>query len=114
MGARRFLADGLRQLVEASGLEVEEILYWNSWLTPLLWLQIQIEALGRRSAPAPAEPAEQQDGAGPSELRLPPAWLNRGLAAVLDLERQLSPLLPLPWGSSLMLVARKPLALAPH
>lgn len=109
MGARRFLPAGLRQLVEASGLEVEEIRYWNSWLTPLLWLRIQLEALGERArlaAPPAAAPAQDAD----SELQLPPAWLNRGLAALLELERQLSPWLPLPWGSSLMLMARKPLA----
>lgn len=108
MGARRFRAAGLRQLVEASGLEVEEIRYWNSWLTPLLWLRIRLEALGaERPGAAPAEAGPAQDG--DSELQLPPAWLNHTLAALLELERQLSPALPLPWGSSLMLMARKPL-----
>lgn len=111
MGARRFLAAGLRQLVEASGLEVEEILYWNTWLTPLLWLRIQLEGLEQRLH-SQAEPDGHQDGAARSELQLPPAWLNRGLAAVLELERRLQPWLPLPWGSSLLLLARKPLRLA--
>jgi len=112
MGARRFLPASLRQLVEASGLEVEEIRYWNSWLTPLLWLRIRMETLKGKHPPSPAVPeaGAAQDEA--SELQLPPAWLNDSLAALLELEHQLSPWMPLPWGSSLLLMARKPLALA--
>ncbi len=103
MGARRFLPAGLRQQVNASGLAVEELRYWNVWLTPLLWLRIRLETLLRPTA-AVQDPAA-------SDLTLPPPWLNRGLGALLELERRLTPVLPQPWGSSLLLVARKPFAL---
>jgi SAM-dependent methyltransferase len=113
MGARRFLPAELRQLVATSGLEVEEVTYWNSLLTPLLWLRIRLDALVQDRASAAAQPAGRQDQAAASELRLPPPWLNRALGSVLELERRLPAWLPLPWGSSLMLLARKPLAPAP-
>lgn len=111
MGARRFLPAGLRQLIEASGLDVEEMRYWNSWLTPLLWLRIRLETLSGQPPGLAAQAEAGTPQQGDSELQLPPAWLNRCLAALLELERQLSPWLPLPWGCSLMLMARKPLAL---
>jgi SAM-dependent methyltransferase len=102
MGARRFLPAGLRQQVEASGLAVEELRYWNVWLTPLLWLRVRLDSL-LGPAISPQDPAA-------SELTLPPPWLNRGLGVLLELERRLAPVLPQPWGSSLLLVARKPFA----
>jgi len=94
MGARRFLPGELRRLVQASGLQVTEVSYWNSWLTPLLWIQIRWQKLVR-DRPKPG-------------LQLPPAWLNSSLEMLLDLERRLPPRLALPWGSSLFLTARKP------
>ncbi|MFZ0407079.1 MAG: class I SAM-dependent methyltransferase [Cyanobium sp.] len=100
LGARRFRPDELRQLAAASGLELESLGYWNSWLMPLVWLQARLE----QDAPDPAqEPAS-------SAVQLPPAGLNRLLIALLNLEEQVSRLLPLPWGSSLLLQARRPTA----
>lgn len=94
MGARRFLPGELRRLVQASGLQVIELSYWNSWLTPLLWLQIRWQKLVRDRTK--------------SGLQLPPTWLNRSLEILLDLEKVQSHRLALPWGSSLFLSARKP------
>lgn len=105
MGGRRFLPAGLRRQVEASGLAVEELHYWNIWLTPLLWLRIRMETLLQ-------PPAALQEPAA-TELRPPPPWLNHGLGILLELERRFAPLLPQPWGSSLLLVARKPFAADP-
>lgn len=123
MGGRRFLPGPLRQLVQEAGLDVEELRYWNSWLTPLLWLQSRLERLGSRHRP-PAGP-DGSHGAEPgtrvtieddshkgsqhdSDVKLPPAWLNRMLVLVLRLEDRCSAPLPLPWGSSLLLRARRP------
>lgn len=94
MGSRRFLPGELQRLVQAAGLQVLEINYWNSWLTPLLWLRIHWDRLLhiRRNA----------------SLQLPHKWLNRSLEILLDLERRLAPRFALPWGSSLLLSARKP------
>jgi len=102
MGARRFLPDGLRLLATAAGLRTEELTYWNSWLTPPLWLWLRLQRL--------AASGVEGDGDAPSELTLPPVWLNGSLEKLLELERRLARLLPLPWGSSLLLAARKPMA----
>jgi len=97
MGGRRFLADGLSRQVRAVGLRPESVSYWNSWLTPLLWLQTRMEALF-------PEGGDQDD----SDVTLPPMGLNNLLILLLQLEEQVSRNLPLPWGSSLMLLARRP------
>ncbi|MEB3303999.1 MAG: class I SAM-dependent methyltransferase [Cyanobacteriota bacterium] len=93
MGARRYLPTGLRKSVEAAGLHTETLCYWNSWLTPFLWVAIR---LGERPRTGEA-----------SALQQPPGWLNESLNGVLEMEGRLAPMLPLPWGSSLLLTARK-------
>jgi hypothetical protein len=41
-------------------------------------------------------------------VKLPPPWLNRALVILLRLEERCAGIVPLPWGSSLMLGARRP------
>jgi len=101
MGGRRFLPDGLSRLATAAGLGLEELTYWNSWLTPPLWLWLRLQRLAA---------SRVESAADRSELTLPPLWLNRSLEGLLELERRLAQRLPLPWGSSLLLAARKPMA----
>ena len=98
MGARRFLPQPLRQLVEAAGLGIEELGYWNSWLTPLLLVQIWAERLGR------AQP--ELGGPAASDLHPPPGWINALLLRLLRWEARITNHLPLPFGSSLLLQAR--------
>lgn len=102
MGARRFLPADLRQRIERCGLAVESLRYWNSWLTPLLWLQLQLEAgwPGGSSAATKGRPET-------SDVQLPPRWLNQMLRALLWLEFKCSQVLPLPFGSSLFVQARR-------
>ncbi|MEI6030660.1 MAG: class I SAM-dependent methyltransferase [Synechococcaceae cyanobacterium ELA739] len=102
LGARRFRPGELRRLAAASGLEVEALAYWNSWLMPLVWLQARLE---RGEADGAAEAAAPPSA---SAVQTPGAGLNRLLIALLQLEEQVSRLLPLPWGSSLLLQARRP------
>lgn len=97
-GARRFLPEQLQQLASSSGLEVESLGYWNSWLTPLVWLQARLESSGQGDA----------EGAALSSVQPAPAAVNRLLLSLLTLEERISRWLPLPWGSSLMLLARRP------
>ena len=99
MGGRRLLPGPLARLAADGGLKVEHLGYWNSWLTPLLWLQVRLEALG------PSEAASSAQG---SDVKLPPPWLNRALVILLRLEERCAGIVPLPWGSSLMLGARRP------
>jgi SAM-dependent methyltransferase len=102
MGGRRLLPGPLGQLAAAGGLKVESLGYWNSWLTPLMWLQGRLEALG---------PSATAQG---SDVQLPPPWLNRSLVMLLRLEERCTGILPLPWGSSLMLSARRPAMTGPR
>jgi hypothetical protein len=97
MGGRRYLADALDRQVRAVGLQPESVAYWNSWLTPLLWLQTRLEAL-----------LPEGDDNENSDLTLPPIWINNLLIGLLQWEERVSSSLPLPWGSSLMLLARRP------
>lgn len=114
MGGRRLLPGPLRRLAADARLEVEHLQYWNSWLTPLLWLQCRLEALGpseavsetRAKTPAATTPADKP--AEVSDVQLPPLGLNQALVLLLQLEARCSGVLPLPWGSSLMMSARRP------
>jgi len=105
MRARRFLPASLRRQVEGSGLAVEELRYWNVLLTPLLWLRGRVDPL--------PEPTISPQGPAGSHLQLPPPWLNLGFGVLLELERHLASGLPQPWGSSLLLIPRKPVSLDP-
>jgi len=112
MGGRRFLPLDLRRLAERAGLVVEQLGYWNSWLTPLLWLQARLE--GWRGGHEGGGHRDGHRGAPRrSDLQLPPPWLNRALQGLLALEHRSMNRLALPWGSSLLLSARKPPAPAP-
>jgi SAM-dependent methyltransferase len=111
MGGRRLLPGPLRQLAAAGGLEVEHLGYWNCWLTPVVWLQGRLEVLlaSRKKARASQswiEPTAERPEE--SDVQLPPAWLNQALVILLRLEERCAGILPLPWGSSLLLSARRP------
>lgn len=97
MGVRRFRPRPLRRLVEGAGLRVERLQYWNSWLTPLLWGRLQ---LARWHLPTGTDGKD-------SEVALPSPLLNHLLLELLRLEGLLAACLPLPWGSSLFLQARR-------
>ena len=116
MGGRRLLPGPLGRLAADGGLKVEYLGYWNSWLTPLLWLQGRLEALGRSDTapPAPTGTALVSEAAQGSDVQLPPPWLNRALVMLLRLENRCTGILPLPWGSSLMLCARRPETAGPR
>jgi SAM-dependent methyltransferase len=116
MAGRRLLPDPLARLAADAGLKVEHLGYWNSWLTPLLWLQCRLESLrppeeATATASGTALASESAQG---SDVQLPPPWLNRALAVLLRLEERCAGILPLPWGSSLMLSARKPETAGPR
>lgn len=102
MGVRRFRPRPLRRLVEGAGLQIERLHYWNSWLTPLLWVQLQLD----RWSPT----TRREMAAGDrhtSDVEVPPPALNRMLLLLLLLEEAVSSWLALPWGSSLFLTARR-------
>lgn len=96
MGGRRYLADGLGRQVRAVGLQPESVSYWNSWLTPCCGCRPGWKRCCRRRR----QPEFRSD--------LAPIWINNLLIGLLQLEERVSSSLPLPWGSSLMLLARRP------
>jgi hypothetical protein len=116
MGGRRLLPGPLGRLAADGGLKVEYLGYWNSWLTPLLWLQARLEPLGpsETATSVPTGTALASEAAQASDVQLPPPWLNRALVMLLQLEESCTGILPLPWGSSLMLSARRPETAGPR
>lgn len=100
--ARRYTAREARALVERHGFVVERLSYWNLATTPAVWL---VRRLSRRRL-RDAEAAH-------SDITPPPAPLNAALLAVTRLERRLlRRVRRLPFGSSVLLLARKPRAAA--
>ena len=89
---RRYTAPRLRRVVEAAGLLVERVSYFNALLAaPIIAVRLLRRALRR-------------DG---HDLSRPPAPLNHLLAAVFSAESRLLRRRSLPFGVSLLLVARR-------
>lgn len=89
---RRYTRAGLRALVEAAGLTVEHIGYFNSLLLPLAAAQRLVSRLTKRDEPLDAVPAR---------------WLNSALRTVFASERHLLGTVPLPLGLSLYAIIRR-------
>jgi len=95
--ARRYTTKEARALVEAHGFAVERCSYWNMTPTPAIWL------VRRASRRTPRDAATAH-----SDITPPAAPINRALLAVACLERRLLRRVPrLPFGSSLLILARK-------
>lgn len=93
-GARRFTSAGMRALVRAAGLEVLRASYANCLLFPL----VVALRVAERMARAPR-----------SVARVPPAPVNAALLAVQRAEAALLRAgLDMPWGSSILCLARRP------
>ncbi len=95
--ARRYTTKEARALVEAHGFHVERCSYWNMAPTPAIWL---VRRLSRRK---PLDSATAH-----SDITPPAAPINRLLLGITRLERRLLHRVPrLPFGSSLLILARK-------
>lgn len=90
---RRLVRGELSRLISAAGLEPSSVRYWNTTLAAgmLLWRSV--------SRLIPGEPV--------SDVGLTPPALDAGLAAFLAAEWALARALPVPFGASLLAVARK-------
>ena len=89
---RRYTARGLRRLVETAGFSVVRLSYFNTLLFPAVAL---------------ARAWKRWRGGTRHDLRRPPPGLNRALARLFALERHIVPRCALPFGASLLLVARR-------
>jgi len=86
---RRYTKKGFRQVIEAAGLKVETLTYFNSLLFPLA---------------AAARLAGRVTGKEDSDDKLPPAPVNKTFEFLFGLERYAVGRLPLPPGVSLVAV----------
>jgi len=92
-GARRYTRGGIRRLLLAAGFEPLWISYWNTLLFPLMVLRRKLFA----------------SGGAASDVMEYPAAMELFFRAVLWLEYGLLSLgLALPFGGSVMALARKP------
>ncbi|MCK5639211.1 MAG: class I SAM-dependent methyltransferase [Gammaproteobacteria bacterium] len=91
---RRYRASSLSQCIKEAGLELQWLSYYNTSLFPA----VAAVRLFRKLVPG------QVVG---GELALPPASINRILEGLFAAERHLLGRLPLPFGVSLIAVARK-------
>jgi SAM-dependent methyltransferase len=92
---RRYTRAGLASRVRGAGLVLHRISYFNAWL----FLPICVARLARRGA---ARRGEER-----SDFRVVTPVLNRTLAALFGSERHLLRRFDLPFGVSLLAVARK-------
>ena len=95
---RRYSRAGLTRLIEEAGFRVERITYTNATLFPLTF--------GVRGVQRLIGLAPEEDALG--EITVPPAPVNAALSAALALEARLVRAVPMPFGSSLLCLARKP------
>ncbi len=89
---RRYTTRRLRTVVTAAGFDVERCTYFNTLLFPAL---------------AAVRLAKRLTGDPGHDLVRPPEALNALLARCFALERVIVPRLPLPFGASVLLVARR-------
>jgi SAM-dependent methyltransferase len=97
---RRYDRPRVRRLLAGAGLEVERLTFSYATLFPLM-LAVRLGHRMRR----PGGEAES----GEWEITVPPAPLNAALTAVVGAEAVALRLVNMPFGSSLMCLARKPL-----
>jgi SAM-dependent methyltransferase len=90
---RRYSAKRFRELMKATGLNLELMSFFNTWLFP-------IAAAGRLTARL-----RHRDGM--KDLRVPPKPINATLAGIFASERRLLGRVAFPFGLSLIGVARK-------
>jgi len=95
---RRYSRAGLRALLEHAGFRVERLRYTHAALFPLM---VTVRGMQRMVGLAP-----EDDALG--DITVPPAPVNAALRAALALEAGLARVGPMPFGRSLLCLARKP------
>jgi SAM-dependent methyltransferase len=90
---RRYTRGTLRRLVEGAGFTVEHLTFFNAFLFPVAWLKrLAARATGSDKA---------------NDLEIPPRPLNTAMRALFRIERRIIPHASLPFGLSLLCLARK-------
>jgi SAM-dependent methyltransferase len=105
---RRYSPERLRRIAEDAGLQVRRTSYLFGSLFPMV---LAARLASRTSGPGPSGPGAPGPSSRPAndwEMSVPPAPINASLTWLLAAEAALSRHVPMPFGSSLLLVARKP------
>ena len=97
---RRYSRDGLRRMLEGAGFQVLRLTHTNASLFPLVFL---VRSVQRASGLAVSD---EVDSAA-REISVPPRLVNFLLAALLKLEARVVRMTDLPFGSSILCLARK-------
>jgi SAM-dependent methyltransferase len=95
---RRYTMRSLRQKIEAAGFEVVRLSHWNATLFPVV-LAVR---LSRRKGQM------RDKSVARSDIQVPPAPINGLLAQLVKLEGRLMDRTTIPFGSSVICLARKP------
>ena len=95
---RRYSRTSLRALLEPAGFRIERMTYTNAALFPLM--------LGVRGVQRVMGLAQESEAEG--EITVPPGPVNAALGALLAVEAVVVRAVPMPFGSSLLCLARKP------
>lgn len=95
---RRYDRPRMRRILTTAGFEIEHLTYTNASLFPAM---LAVRVVHRLGGLAPPERAT-------GEITVPPAPVNAALSALLAAEARLQRVVTLPFGSSLLCLARKP------
>ena len=95
---RRYTPESARALVERAGLQVERVSYLFASIFPLMLVMRTSQRLLRRYRPLRRD----------SDITVPPAPVNAMLTWLVGGEAAVANRIPMPIGSSLLVVARKP------
>lgn len=100
MEGRRFTIKQIRYLIESEGFKINKIFYWNSFLTPFIWIISQWQKLFPNSLIFNSKDK--------SSLKATNFILGGVLTKILSFENSAKNIISLPFGSSLFLSAYKP------
>ncbi|KGG12079.1 class I SAM-dependent methyltransferase [Prochlorococcus sp. MIT 0601] len=98
-GARRFVKSDLEKLLLETDLEIVSINYWNTLLSPVIWLQSRWYEVSKKF--------KKKIIVNKSSLEMPSKLINKLMIKILEIENLLSRFIPFLIGSSILLVARK-------
>jgi ubiquinone/menaquinone biosynthesis C-methylase UbiE len=104
---RRYTTRRMRSIVEGAGLKVQRLTYLFASLFPAM---LAVRVANRTGGAGRASGADRASGAGSDdwEMRVPPAPINAAVTGILTVEAAVSRLVPMPVGSSVLVVAVKP------
>jgi hypothetical protein len=106
---RRYTTARMRSIVEGAGLKVRRLTYLFASLFPAMLAVRTMDRAGGASRASRAGGAGKAGGAGSDdwEMRVPAAPINTALTWMLSGEAALSRRVPMPVGSSVLVVATK-------